>query len=92
MKEAVFTMKLEPELREAFMAEAKADHRPALQVYRELMREHIKRQQERRAYEAFVQQKVDAGRASMRAGHGAVDTGSGPQFAPVAAGKNLALK
>jgi hypothetical protein len=37
-KEAVFTMKLEPELRDAFMAEAEASHRPASQVVRELMR------------------------------------------------------
>jgi IS5 family transposase len=31
-KEAVSTMKLEPELREQFMAEAEASHRPASQV------------------------------------------------------------
>ena len=37
-KEAVFTMKLEPELRAAFMAEAEALDRPASQVVRELMR------------------------------------------------------
>jgi predicted transcriptional regulator len=42
-KEAVFTMKLEPELREQFMAEAEASHRPASQVLRELMREFIER-------------------------------------------------
>ena len=38
-KEAVFTMKLESELRDNFMAEAEASHRPASQVLRELMRE-----------------------------------------------------
>ena len=38
-KEAVFTMKLEPELRAEFMAEAEASHRPASQILRELMRE-----------------------------------------------------
>jgi len=43
-KEAVFTMKLEPELRDAFMAEAQASHRPASQVVRELMREFVDRQ------------------------------------------------
>ena len=31
-KQAVFTMKLEPELRAEFMAEAEAAHRPASQV------------------------------------------------------------
>lgn len=40
-KEAVFTMKLEPQLRAEFMAEAEAAHRPASQVLRELMREFI---------------------------------------------------
>jgi hypothetical protein len=41
MKEAVFTMKLEPELRAEFMAEAEAAHRPASQVLRELMRDFV---------------------------------------------------
>jgi predicted transcriptional regulator len=69
-KEAVFTMKLEPELREQFMAEAEASHRPASQVLRELMREFIERQREARDYEAFLSRKVEAGRASMHAGVG----------------------
>jgi hypothetical protein len=43
-KEAVFTMKLEPELRAEFIAEAEASRRPALQVVRELMREFIQKQ------------------------------------------------
>lgn len=47
-KEAVFTMKLEPELRAEFMAEAEAAHRPASQVLRELMREFVQRQRETR--------------------------------------------
>ena len=44
-KEAVFTMKLEPELQADFMAEAEAIQRPASQVLRELMREFVERQQ-----------------------------------------------
>jgi predicted transcriptional regulator len=67
-KEAVFTMKLEPELRADFMAEAEAAHRPASQVLRELMRDFIKRQREEREYEEFLSRKVDASRVSMRAG------------------------
>lgn len=67
-KEAVFTMKLEPELRADFMAEAAAAHRPASQVLRELMREFVQRQREAREYDEFLSRKVDAGRASMRAG------------------------
>lgn len=69
-KEAVFTMKLEPELRAEFMAEAQAAHRPASQVLRELMREFVKRQREAREYDEFLGSKVDAARASMRAGVG----------------------
>lgn len=67
-KEAVFTMKLEPELRAAFMAEAEALHRPASQVVRELMREFIQRQQESRAYDAFLAAKVAQARADAQAG------------------------
>lgn len=66
-KEAVFTMKLEPELCAEFMAEA---HRPASQVMRELMREFVQRQREAREHDAFLGRKVDAGRASMRSGVG----------------------
>ena len=38
-KEAVFTMKLEPELRDALMADAVEVDRPASQIVRELLRE-----------------------------------------------------
>ena len=69
-KEAVFTMKLEPDLRDAFMAEAEAAHRPASQVVRELMREFVQRQREARAYDEFLRRKVEVARASMRAGRG----------------------
>lgn len=69
-KEAVFTMKLEPELRSEFMAEAEAAHRPASQVLRELMREFVRRQREIREYDEFLRSKVEAGRASMQAGRG----------------------
>lgn len=69
-KEAVFTMKLEPELRASFMAEAQASHRPASQVLRELMREFVDRQRQAREYEQYFSSKVAAGRASMYADNG----------------------
>ena len=69
-KEAVFTLKLEPELRASFMAETEATHRPASQVMRELMREFVQRQQEAREYDGFLQRKVDLARSSVRAGSG----------------------
>jgi len=56
------------------MAEAEAAHRPASQVMRELMRElmreFVERQRQARDYDAFLAGKVEAGRASMRAGLG----------------------
>ena len=69
-KRAVFTMKLEPELRAEFMAEAEAIHRPASQVVRELMREFVQRQREAREYDEYLHRKVEVGRASMRSGRG----------------------
>jgi len=68
-KEAVFTMKLEPELREAFMAEAEASHRPASQILRELMRDFVQRQREAREYEAFMRGKVADARAQIASGN-----------------------
>ncbi len=65
-KEAVFTMKLESKLRTEFMAEVEASHRPASQIVRDLMREFIQRQREKREYDAFLRQKVLAARSSMR--------------------------
>ncbi|MBP0579351.1 antitoxin of toxin-antitoxin stability system [Labrys sp. LIt4] len=57
-KETMFTLKLEPELRNAFMAEAEAAHRPASQVVRELMREFIERQQQAREHDAWFRSEV----------------------------------
>lgn len=69
-KEAVFTMKLEPELRAQFIAAAAADDRPASQVVRELMRDYIARQQQARDYDGFLRRKVEIARGSVRAGRG----------------------
>ena len=69
-KEAVFTMKLEPVLRDEFMAEALALDRPASQIVREMMGEFVKKQRETREYQAFLAQKVNAARQAMLAGDG----------------------
>jgi len=69
-KQAVFTMKLEPELRESFMAEAAGEDRPASQIMRELMRGYIEQRHQAREYDDYLREKVEAGRASMRAGLG----------------------
>jgi len=80
-KEAIFTMKLEPDLREAFMSEAQAAHRPASQVLRELMREFVQRQRQAREYDDFLEQKVQAARNSIQAGLGIANEEVEAQFA-----------
>ena len=68
-KEAVFTMKLEPELRDAFMADAAEVDRPASQIMRELMKDYLaKREEEKRSYNEFLRRKVERSRASVAAG------------------------
>lgn len=80
-KEAVFTMKLEPDLREAFMSEAQASHRPASQILRELMREFVQNQRQAREYDDFLSQKVQTARLSMQAGMGVPNDEVEAQFA-----------
>jgi predicted transcriptional regulator len=60
-KEAVFTLKLEAELRDAFMAEAEAVHRPASQLVRELMREFVQAQRAAREHDAWFRAEVEEG-------------------------------
>ena len=67
---AVFTMKLEPDLRDSFMAEAAAADRPASQVVRELMRDYIEQRLHERAYSEYLGRKVGKARASMLEGQG----------------------
>lgn len=61
-------MKLEPELRAEFMAEAEVAHRPASQILRELMREFVQRQRQAREYEDFLRSKVELAREQIRLG------------------------
>lgn len=69
-KDAVFTMKLEPQLRADFMAAVATEDRPASQVMRELMRAYIEQRRQARDYDDYLRRKVEAGRTSMRAGLG----------------------
>ncbi|RWX77125.1 antitoxin of toxin-antitoxin stability system [Neorhizobium lilium] len=68
-KEAVFTMKLEAELRDDFMAAAEASHQPASQIVREMMRDYVKRQNADLDYIQFLQRKVDLARGQIAAGN-----------------------
>jgi hypothetical protein len=65
---AIFTMKLEPELRDTFMAEAAANDRPAAQVVRELMRAYIEQRRHVREYDAYLRRKVEIARADKVTG------------------------
>ena len=67
-KEAVFTMKLEPELRADFMAEAAGEDRPASQVMRELMRGYIEQRRQAREYDDYLRRKVEVARRQRDAG------------------------
>ena len=69
-KEAVFTIKLETDLRDAFKAAAEAEHRSASQIARELMRDFVQRKQAAKDYDAYLEQKVKAARAAARSGLG----------------------
>jgi predicted transcriptional regulator len=67
-KEAVFTVKLETDLRDAFTAEAEATHRPASQIVREFMREFVQRQREAREHDAWFRAEVQRALDDSRPG------------------------
>ncbi len=58
-KVAVFTLKLEADLRDAFMKEAAESHRPASQIVRDFMREFVKKQREQREYDEWLDADLD---------------------------------
>ncbi|MFI5102945.1 MAG: hypothetical protein ACHP9V_06210 [Terriglobales bacterium] len=67
-KEAVFTVKLESDLRDAFAAEAAATHRPASELVRAFMREFVQRQREAREHDAWFRAKVQEAMDDPRPG------------------------
>lgn len=85
-KAAIFAMKLEPELRADFMAAAEASHRPASQIVRELMREFVQREQDRRDHADFLRRKVEAARRSIQEDQGQSNEAVEADFAARRAG------
>lgn len=67
-KDVVFTMKIESELRDQFMAAAGTTKQSASQIVRDLMKEFIERQNEAQEYKEFLQRKIEKSRESIRAG------------------------
>lgn len=60
-KDAVFTVKLEAELRDAFVAEANAVDRPASQLVRDFMRAFVESQRQEREHDAWFRRQVEEG-------------------------------
>ena len=58
-KKSLFTMKVDPELRDRFMAEARALDRPASQIIREFMREFVVRRVAVREHDAWFRNEVN---------------------------------
>lgn len=58
-KDAVFTVKLDAELHDAFMAEASATDRPASQLVRDFMREYVKRRHQEREHDTWFRAEVE---------------------------------
>ncbi len=58
--EATFTLALDVELRDQFVAEAEATHQPASQIVREFMRDFVSRQREARAHDTWFSGEVEA--------------------------------
>ncbi len=58
LKQAVFTMKLEPNLRDEFMAAAEETHRPASQLVRDFMRNFVQQQHQLREHDAWFRDQV----------------------------------
>ncbi len=67
-KEAVFTVKLEAELRDAFLAEAASVHRPASQLVRDFMREYIENRRAAREHDEWFRAEVHKALADPRPG------------------------
>src|SRR5699024_12069218 len=66
--DAVFTLKLEPELRADFLAAVASDERSAAQVLCDLMRSYVNQQRSSSEYESFLQGKVDNARKQREEG------------------------
>lgn len=60
LKQAVFTMKLEPNLRDEFMAAAEETHRPASQLVRDFMRNFVQQQRQLKEHDTWFRDQVQA--------------------------------
>lgn len=68
MTETSVIVRVEDDLKAAFAKAAKAADRTASQLLRDFMRDYVRRQAEQAEYNAWLSQKVEAGRKAVRAG------------------------
>ena len=85
-KQAVFTIEIDDELRDAFLAAASASNTSAAQVVRGLMRDFVETQkaesrQAAEGYEAFLAGKVAQARVSIAEGRTRADEDVEREFA-----------
>jgi predicted transcriptional regulator len=69
-KPAVLEITLDPEIHAALMNAAKTAKRPAAEIVGDLVRDYVAQEPAEPGHDQFLQQKVEIGRASMRAGQG----------------------
>jgi predicted transcriptional regulator len=75
MGEVTFTFRVGNDLKDAFTQAARAQDRTAAQLLRDYMREVVQRQREDADYESWLRRKLEAARASVRAGrHASAET------------------
>lgn len=69
-KEAIFTLTLEQELRDEFVAAAEASDRSPAEILQDMMQDFILQQKMSPDYVAFMQEKVAVARSELAAGKG----------------------
>ncbi len=67
-KESVFTLKLETELRDSFVAAAAAVDRSASQLVRDFMRDFVQTRKEEREHDAWFRREVEKALKDKRPG------------------------
>lgn len=68
MPESNFTLRVDDELKEAFVEAARQHDRTGAQLVRDFMRDYVQKARATADYEDWFRDRVEAGRADVRAG------------------------
>lgn len=68
MPETTVVVRVDEELKAAFTGAAKAADRTTSQLLRDFMRDYVRQQVEQADYDAWLREKVEAGRTAVREG------------------------